>query len=392
MASPPPPALQYQGLSAGPGWIRTYEIQPGVPFDGSKALLRDPVFGSPFTFGILPPPVLMDALANTIQTEPIGIVNAAMRTNDAFSDYTRQIDEFRSTNFVTKSNAQQTRLTNLVGNNGVMFNAATGATSQANVLGIADVAQALSVIAQLNAMLATPPLTLLVNPVSMQVTRQKKQQYQDRTRFGYLFQAWGEEQVRLSVSGMIGGFIAGTRFTDSDSPQNFIGAGGPERGRIVETTAVSGLQFASKRDSASFQNLMSLLTIYRNNGYIHDVIGQTEAHWWHGMIAISYDQWSYLGHFENLSYTYSETKQNGGLDFNFDFVCSAVIDNSQRTAAVLPIRAPTASPSDPLWSSTNNVVPTPTSLRGRMQSAGNLNPPQTTILDPARAAILRAVG
>jgi len=333
----------------------------------------------------------MDALG-TEKTEPIDMIGAALRINDDFTSFDKKIAEFRSNNFVTKSNVQQTRLGTLVANNGVYFDPRTGERSLANVLGIADITQAISVISQLNALLATPPLTMLVNPATMSIVRQKKQQYTDRNRSGYIFQAWGEEQVRLNVSGRIGAYLAGARFFDVDSPQNFQGHGGPSRGRISTTTTPSGNQFATRRDSAAYQNLMSLFTIYRNNGYIYDLVGESEAHWWVGMIAISYDQWTYAGQFENFSFTNTEQTMRGGMEFNFDFVASFVFDNAQRDFQVLPIRSPTASPSDPLWSDpTKRPLPRGT-LRGRQQSLPRFDPPASPIVDPARAAILKEVG
>jgi len=388
MARTPPPALLYQPLPAGPGWKRTYEIQANVPIDGSRGILRDSSVGSPFTLSVIPPPLLMDAM-NRERKEPIDVISASLRVNDDFTAFQEKITEFRSNGIVTKSNVQQTRLETLVGNNGIFFDPQTGQTNQANVLGIADVTQALSVISQLNALLATPPLTLLINPMAFSIVRQKKQQYSDRNRSGYIFMAWGEEQVRLNVSGRIGAYYAGTRYFDGDSPQNFQGHGGPSRGRISTTTSPSGNQFATMRDSASYQNLMSLLTLFRNNGYIYDLVGESEAHWWIGMIAISYDQWTYAGHFENFSFTHQETTMRGGIEFTFDFVASFVFDNAQRNFQVLPIRAPTPSPSDPLWSDpTKRPLPIGTT-RGRLQPAPRLNPPLSPMADPLRAPLLR---
>lgn len=384
-----PPALVYQGLASGPGKVRTYEIQPGIPVDGSDPLLRDPKYGSPFTFRMVPPPILMDALAQTEQVEDINIIGSALKVNGEFDSFTRRIEDTRAGGFAARSPMEQTRLANLVANNGVMFDPKTGARSQANVLGIADVTQAMSVISQLNAMLATPPLTLLINPQSLAIQRQKKQQYQDRTRRGLKFKAWGEEQIRLNVSGRTGAFYAGTRPFDVESPQNFRGLGAVARGRVPETTAPSGVQYVSKRDSASFQNLQNLLIFFKNNGYIFDLVGESQAHWWIGMIAISYDQWTYAGHMENFSWGYTEQNNLGGLDFTFDYVASFVFDNAQREFQVLPIEAPTESPSDRFWSNPNSRPMTRGTLQGRLLGAPQTAPASAPNLDPHGAAILR---
>ncbi len=369
----PPPALLYQGLGAGSNWIRDYEIQEGVPIDGSKALLRDPKYGSPFTLRVVPPPALVDALATT-RSDPtqVAIIDAALETNDDFDTYTKQVESFRASSFVVKTPQDLTRLETFVGDNGVFFNARTGSTSLANMPAVSDLRQAASVIAQLNQILKTPPLTLLVNPQSFTITRSKVQQYSDRNRKGYIFQSWGQEQVRLSIQGKIGAFIAGAKETDGNAPENFRGLGA-ERGRLNNTSVASGVQYASKRDSAAWQNLMSLFTIYRNNGYIYDQVTKTEAHQWIGGVAIDYDQMTYIGHFNNFTWTYDETTQLGGIEFTTEFTCSAVFDNKQRQFAVTPLPAPTPSPSDPLWNRGNGgaqpLVPNPNTRTVRIPLA-----------------------
>lgn len=384
---PPSPALLYQGLSAGPGWERSYEVQPGVPFDASRADLRQ---YSPFRFSIVPPPQLMDALGQLQTEEDVSIIGAALDVNDSFSTFDRQREEFRGSPIIANSKALRTKqLQNLVSNNGVQFDAVTGQKTLANVLGISDVTQALSVIAQLRAMLETPPLTLLVNPQSLTINYRKKQQYQDRNRNGYIFQAWGEDQVRLNVQGRIGAFFAGSTFLDSGQPQNFAGRGGRRQGAVTETTSVSGNQFAAKRDSASWQNLMNVLTIYRNNGYIYDEVEGTEAHQWIGMVSITYDQFTYSGHFENFTYGYTEQNMRGGIEFTFDFVASFVTDTAQRNLQVTPIRAPTPSPSDPLWSDPNKQpLPLETNRGQRISRESRSDVPPSPVLNPATAALL----
>jgi len=94
---------------------------------------------------------------------------------------------------------------------------------------------------------------------------------------------------------------------------------------------------------------MSLYTFYRNNGYIYDNLESTEAHLFIGSVAIDYDQNTWIGHFENFEFGYTEDQPNGGTDFSFEFVADFVFDNAQREFQVLPIAAPTPSPSDPLW-------------------------------------------
>jgi len=177
---------------------------------------------------------------------------------------------------------------------------------------------------QLIALASTPPLTLLINPQSLTVTYTKKQSYQDRTRTNYLFQSWGEDQPKLSVQGRIGAFVAGSVAASVDASGQ----------RVLSTEAASGVQFATKRDSGAFQNLMNLMTVYRNNAYIYDLVGRSEAHWWIGSIQIEYDQYIYQGQFDSFTYSYSDDRQGGGLEFGFEFTVSAMYDTCQDVSVV----------------------------------------------------------
>lgn len=204
--------------------------------------------------------------------------------------------------------------------------------------GFADRLVAADISAQIQAMLETPPLVLLINPQSFNIQYTDIQQFSQRTRKGFLFQRWGEEQPVVTISGRIGAFIAGT------SPDT--GVLNADRG----LPSVSGVQFASKRDSASFQNLMSLLTFYKNAGYIYDTVGGTNANHFVGSLAIEYDNWVYIGHFNSFDWGYDESAtQNGGVTFNAEFTVSQMFDNHQPVENVLPLSSPTVSPSDPRW-------------------------------------------
>ena len=194
-------------------------------------------------------------------------------------------------------------------------------------------------------------MTLLINPEQLNYSYGTIQNYSERNRYGYIFQRWGEQQVRLSVSGKTGAFISGAKSLvgGTNQIQNFGGLGAPSAGGLQQTPVVTGVQWASKRDPASWQNLMSLLTFYRNNGYIYDSLEATEAHLFIGSIAIDYDQNTWIGHFENFEWQFDEQKQGGGIEFSFEFIADFIFDNAQQEFQVLPIASPTPSPSDPLW-------------------------------------------
>jgi hypothetical protein len=177
---------------------------------------------------------------------------------------------------------------------------------------IADINTALDIVWQLQTILNVPPLVLLINPTSMSISYDKIQQLQDRTRYGYVFQAWGEEQPKISISAVCGAFI----------------------------TQGKGVQYASKRDSASWQNFQNLFHIFKSGGYIYDTIGRSHAHLHIGGISIHYDGIVYTGHIESFNFAYSEDKQNGGMDFSIEFVANSIYDTTQPIASIGPMRSP----------------------------------------------------
>jgi hypothetical protein len=138
----------------------------------------------------------------------------------------------------------------------------------------------------------------------------------------------------MSINGSTGAFIAGAADSANVSAESAQFSG--------ETASVSGVQFASKRDSAAWQNLMALYTFYRNNGYIYDTVGESEAHLFIGAVAIDYDQWTYVGHFESFSYSYDEGTPNR-IEWSAEFVVSRMYDWASSPSVVLPQTAPTQS-------------------------------------------------
>lgn len=165
---------------------------------------------------------------------------------------------------------------------------------------------ALDILYQLRAIQEIPPLVLLINPESLAINYTKVSQFTERGRYGYIYHTWGDELPKMSVSGKIGAFVTG----------NSNGEVGP-----------NGVQFASKRNSAAFQNLMNLLLFYKNNGYIYNRTEARTPSTLHsvGLLAIEYDGWVYEGNMESFSYSYSEETQNGGMEFSFDFSIEKMI-------------------------------------------------------------------
>lgn len=394
------PLANYDGFAYGPGFAPSSRSAESLAMDGTLQKLRDPHRGSPFTFRVRPPATIVNALlgqggartqgpfdpllrqvfddamanlqlveqqfAQGLATEQeladarnallggrppgsqnINIIETAQAAN---SNFRRQLDareSFDARNFRPNSDTQGsgvTRSPEMIARNGERFDPDKVEQSTANQAAVSDLNQARDVLVQLNKVLATPALTLLVNPQQLQIQYTKKQIYQDRNRFNYIFQSWGEEQVRLSVTGKSAGFVVGSLGGEGETDET-------SQGVIPsKTKSVSGYQYASKWDSAAWQNLMGLFAFYRNNGYIYDhgtgYGPPSEAHLFIGNIEIVYDQWVYVGNFENFQYSYSEDKQQGAVEFSFEFVASFIFDRSQ-ASTVTKIQGPTPSPGDP---------------------------------------------
>jgi hypothetical protein len=341
------PAQAYE-LAAGKNTNFTFESQTDtIPINGADASLR--AF-SPFTLSILPPllylqdPDLLLGQQATVggKTNPpvnLGIITtAAIRNLPNFKDTVTRLrsaakDNAQSSSYaMTPANANSRKVVGGRVSNRPIGGSGGGTSNPDNQniqYAITDAAVARDIAAQLNRILNVPPLTLYINPTSFAVNHTKIQQYQERSRSQYIYQTWGEEQPKLAVSGKIGAFLCG-------------------RGPSATGNTPSGVQFASKRNSASFQQLMNLLMFFKNNGYIQDTLGGALAPQLIGIVSIEYDQNTYLGSFDSFSWGYVDTAQNGGLEFSFEFTVTQQYDNAQ-PGKVSPLRSPTPSPSDPRY-------------------------------------------
>lgn len=322
-------ADRYDGIAVGPRLDYTWEVQSNLPVDGSNSLLRDL---SPFTLRFVPPDALLVAAAAEANLEPVDLITAAAQGADRNALAAQLSEKLAAVSPIT---AGDSTLATFVANGQVLSTSGTDYYPT-----IANAAQAADIALQLKRMLAAPPLTLLVNPREMSITYTNIQNYSTRTRLGFVFERWGEDQPSITFSGSTGAFMAGA----ADAPGTDVYTAQSSG----TTTVVSGMQFASKRDSAAWQNLMALLHFYRSNGYIYDTLNKTEAHLFIGAIAIDYDQWTYVGHIESFEYTYDEGQPNR-VEWSMEFKVGRMYDNSEATYAVLPMSAPTTSPSDPKY-------------------------------------------
>jgi len=361
-----PAANRYAGLSTGPQFVYSFETQAGIPVDGTNENLRNL---SPFTLRILPPDVLFSQaalLSNELNTGISGVgggaseayQNAQQQSVDLISQAAQGAngnglagDLNQALSTVTLIDVETSVLQSYVTDGQFLTNQDSAYTST-----IVNVATAADIALQLQYIVNAPPLTLLVNPDNLSLSFTKIQSYSSRGRNGYIFESWGEEQPTLSISGTTGGFMSGVASA----------AGNADFGQ-ENTSAPSGLQFAAKRDSAAWQNFMSLYTFYRNNGYIYDTLGGSEAHLFIGAIAIDYDQFTYVGSIDSFSYDYDETKQHT-VTFNLEFTVSRMFDWAQSPSVVLPMNSPTASPSSTGGISGSSGTSTPTSTGGIFSS------------------------
>lgn len=325
------PPERYQGLRSGPAMTFEMEENKAQPLDGSNSLLRTL---SPFIIQVEPPlvigsePALINPTAKGARVT--GLYQAGLKARGGFTNARAALamttyvngnfgpgtaDEVLSRNSGVRSSGG-TRNPN---GDGTKKTDSTGQMAQGKIgePAVADLRVAVDIATQLKTIYTTPPLVLLINPASLSIAYNKIQAYQDRSRFGYIFQAWGEDQPKLSISAKCGAFISGGR----------------------------GVQWASRRDSASWQNLMTAFQFYQNNGYIYDTVGKSNAHHLVGALSIRYDQWIYFGSMQTLSYNLEDSStMHGGVTFEMEFVVSAMVDTTSTFPSSYQPSPNTASP------------------------------------------------
>lgn len=331
----PPAPLEYRGLRSGPDFAIEYEANQAPPMDGSNSLLR---VLSPFMIQVEPPLAYAGA-GDKSKKDFAGIL--ATGHGSAPSAFQAARNAVQSDIPMGPALDSSTSAEQFVAN-GVQHKPDGGGLQTQTLDGkgagrigqpaIADLYTAVDITMQLRSIVNTPPLVLLVNPQTLTMAYSKIQQYTDRTRFGFIFQAWGEEQPKLSVEAKCGAFISGGR----------------------------GVQWASRRDSAAWQNLATAFQFYRHNGYIYDTVGKSNAHHFVGALSVHYDGWVYYGNMESFNYSFDEGQQHGGITFSMEFTINAMVDTSKSSQVVLPMKSPIPSPSDPRYAGVNRqATPSP---------------------------------
>lgn len=359
--APTPPvqeAISWSGLPLTGSFTRDFETQTTIPLDGSAGSGR--VY-SPFVLRVLLPSVLGDNGENTLLTGASltgspGVSSDPVRRSNRGSSggYSEAV---RGAAQATPSTSSYAALSALGGAlpgldrtsvavlqqtlDQAHFEDLRAPQVQASARGggggssspvrrqvraaRATATDALDMVLQLKKIANTPPLLLLINPSSMSIDYTKVAQFSDRSRNGYIYHAWGHELTRLSLSFRIGAYYSGS-------------ATGAEPGR--------GMSRASRNDSAAFQQLQALLTLYQSSGYLQARDG-SRAYPLVGNISIEYDQKVYVGHMDSFSFGEEETNQNGGLQVEVAFTAVREFDLAPRVGTPLPMTNPNGATGTP---------------------------------------------
>lgn len=315
------PGNLYEPISTGREFQRTYERAQGTPYSG----VTDKRLYSTFVIRPILPLILNE------DSLPLNrgrnIYSAASRTRDFSREPPKPSSVLIGNINRLNPSLLRTGIDNFRLNN-------ARATRDPSVGPprplITNEATARAVALQIQALSNAQPLLFLINPQSMQSQYQKVQQFTDRSRYGNIFQAWGEEPVKLSLSCQTAAFMAGSPLNSTRATNG--------QGRLP-----SGVEFAAKRNSPAFHQLMSLLTLYKSAGDILDILGESNSSYMIGALQIEYDQNVYRGHMDNFSWGYEADSPNS-IKFDFEFTALKVYDLSTLKSAVTPLRmAPTSS-------------------------------------------------
>lgn len=209
--------------------------------------------------------------------------------------------------------------------NGARLNSANQPVQDA---GVTDREQIQDMMVQHRYMLDLPPIIFGINPTSMAFTYQSRQSFADPTRYGFIFHRWGVDQVTIEISCTIGSFIAARERPETpDFEGNLSG--------------ISGLQYVSRRDSTAFRNLTTILAAYRNSAALVDTLGRSKAFHAVGTQSIYYDGQRWDGRITAMSYSLSEDKPHGGIEFSLSFTVFKHFQFFEYQHQLFPMSPPT---------------------------------------------------
>jgi len=182
---------------------------------------------------------------------------------------------------------------------------------------LAQDAQARATQAALKQIAAMPPLRLLVNPQSFRQSMDKVI-VDNWGRNGPIVEHWGDNQDRIEGSGKIAAYYS----LDAQPQFNQNGSVGNS----------PGLGRTARQFSASYQNLLSLWLLYKNNGGIWFPDNFPDSNSSKkmnlslvGSIYIYFDSILYIGSFDSFNLTESETEPYT-LEYNFSFTVRAYFE------------------------------------------------------------------
>lgn len=285
----PTPPLARQGLRGGPDFSPSLQASdPAI--SGLDALARAM---SPFAIWTEPPPFLPGALRSPGTVTAFG-------------------EGLRSVGSAADPTARRAASPAYVAGQAPSSSGPQRSRADLSAPQISDRDTALSIQSQVAEARGIPPLVLLINPETMTISRSKLAQLQDRSRYGFIYQPWGDEPVKVAFTARCGGFYSPGR----------------------------GLHVKSRDNSAAWQSMMSLLLLYKNNSYTQDVLGGSYSPLLVGRVGIRYDGWVYRGHLDDLSWTEEEGKPHGALAFEVSMTATTIVDTSPLPLTVLPLRGP----------------------------------------------------
>ncbi len=238
---------------------------------------------SPFTLSLIPPDI---GLTLPTATQPA----KHLPQYDEALEAMHKVRETQVPNVAQRLPPQK----DVVRQNGKIYNT-DQAASVATPLQSVDAVQDL--VDQWADLVSTEPLTWMINPQSFSVAYSKIAQFSEATRKGFVYQAWGDDEPRISITGTIGGFYSADR----------------------------GLHWMSRHDSVAWQHFMEILTRFRNGAAIYDRAGGSRALRAVGWQRIDYDGVAWIGHMESFDYSVEADKPHGGWPFTIEFVVSRQI-------------------------------------------------------------------
>ena len=321
------PATIYEGLATGT-WIEWgFETQVATPIDGSSALARKL---SPFILRVIPPIPLSASGGSTGDGDfDPNLYKMAGATSVS------NANPYRAPRTVIGADQTNTSvsLEQIVSAGRLLNTLGVGSTEE--VSAITDIYTYADIAVQIQNMTDIPPLQLLVNPQELSINYASIQEYQNRSHAGYIFQRWGEGQPKLSIKGSTGSFI--TAAPPGSLPVDAGGRIWEDFQRAdPELTVPTGVQWASRRDSAAWQNFMALYHFYRNGGLVYDTVRGNCAHLGVGAIAIDYDQWTYVGTIESFNFSFQEGLPHR-VEWSLEFTVSEMYDHAVAPSYVMPM-------------------------------------------------------